>query len=300
MFNLRQLKAFVTVAEQGSFTRAAKLLYMTQPAISAQIKSLEERLEIKLLERQDKSVLLTEAGEMLLVEAGKILTLYEEFVDAIDDLKGIRRGRVVIGASTIPGEYILPQLIGSFKKIHPKVEVVLKIADTSSIIDLIMKRNIDFGIIGAQVKVEKLLLQPVLKDNLILIAGNQHPLSKMNQVSVNDIARAEFILREPGSGTRMVIEQMLNEKNMRISDMNMIMELGSTRAVITAVEAGLGISLVSRLAADEALRLQLVKELHVDSWQIDRNLFLGRNESRYLSHAAQSFIDHILNQAKEE
>ncbi len=300
MFNLRQLNSFVVVAEQGSFTRAAKLLYMTQPAVSAQIKTLEERLEIQLLDRYDKNVLLTEAGELLLTEAKKMLTLYEEFLDAVDELKGIRRGRLIIGASTIPGEYVLPQLIGSFKKQFPKVEIALKIADTGRVVDLLMNRNIDLGIIGASVNTENLFLQPVLKDRLILIAAKGHPLAKKKKVAVNDILKTNFIMREPGSGTRMVIEQMLTDKHLELSDMQVIMELGSTRAVITAVAAGLGITMVSRIAADEALRLNIVKEIKVAGWEIERSLFLARNVTRYLSHTTGAFIKHLLNFEQKE
>lgn len=287
--------AFVAVAEQGSFTKAAKLLYMTQPAVSAQIKALEERLEIQLLERHDKNVLLTEAGELLLSESRKMLTLYEEFLDAVDELKGVRRGRLVIGASTIPGEYLLPQLIGSFKRQFPNIEVILKIADTSRVADLLMNRRIHLGIIGAFIKTENLILEPILKDELILIAAGNHPLAQKKNVLVDDVLKTAFILREPGSGTRMIIEQMLAQKQLSINDMQIIMELGSTRAVITAVEAGLGISIVSRLAADEALLLQRIKEINVDGWHTERRLYVARNVNRYMSHAAEAFISHLVN-----
>ncbi|MFZ5640784.1 MAG: selenium metabolism-associated LysR family transcriptional regulator [Bacillota bacterium] len=299
MFSLRQLKAFVAVAEEGSFTRAAKILYMTQPAISAQIKVLEDRLEIQLFDRHDKNILLTDAGELLLSEAKKMLNIYDEFLDALGELKGIRRGRLVIGASTIPGEYLLPQLIGSFKKQFPGVEVALKIADTDRVVELIKSRSIHLGIIGASVTTENIVLSPLLKDELILIAAVDHPLVKKKKVHVDEILKTPFVLREPGSGTRMVLEQMLNRNTLGFDDLKIIMELGSTRAVITAVEAGLGISVVSRLAADEALRLERIREVEVDGWQVMRNLYLARNETGYLSHAAQAFIDHLLNNAQK-
>lgn len=294
MINLRQLKAFVAVAEQGSFTKAAKLLYMTQPAVSAQIKALEERLEIQLLERHDKSIALTDAGKLLLIEAGKMLSLYEEFLDALDELKGVRRGRLVIGASTIPGEYLLPQYIGGFKSKYPDIEVVLKIADTGRVVDLLKNRSIHLGIIGAPVKEDNLALTPVAKDELILIAATNHPLAKGKKVQVDGILKTAFVLREPGSGTRMVIERMLAQKGMELSNLQVIMELGSTRAVITAVEAGLGISMVSRLAAKESLQLQKIKEIKVDGWNTERSLYLARNETIYLSHATQAFINYLL------
>jgi len=299
MFNLRQLKAFVTVAEQGSFTRAAKLLYMTQPAVSAQIKALEERLEIQLLERHDKNVILTDAGEMLLTEARKMLSLYEAFMDAVDELKGVRRGKLVIGASTIPGEYILPRVIGSFKKEYPHIEVMLKISDTGKVADQLLDRGIDIGIIGAAIKNDNLDLAPFITDELILVAATEHPLAKKKKVTTDDILKSDFILREPGSGTRMVIETVLAPKNVRPSDLRVIMELGSTRAVITAVEAGLGASLVSRLAAQEALRLQRIKEIKADGWRIERSLYLALNKTRYRSYAAEAFISHLLNYEKK-
>lgn len=296
MINLRQLKAFVAVAEQGSFTKAAKILYMTQPAVSAQIKALEERLEIQLLERHDKIITLTEAGELLLTEAGKMLTLYDEFLDAINELKGVRRGRLIIGASTIPGEYLLPQVIGGFKKQYPEVEVVLKISDTGRVVEQLTNRSINLGIIGASVKADNLNLSPVLKDELILIAAVNHPLAKKKNVQAADILKNAFILREPGSGTRMVIDRMLSQNGMGLQDLQVEMELGSTRAVITAVEAGLGISVVSRLAANESLLLKRIKEINAPGWNIERSLFLVRNDTMYMSHATQAFINFLVEQ----
>jgi DNA-binding transcriptional LysR family regulator len=299
VFSLRQLKAFVAVAEEGSFTRAAKILYMTQPAVSAQIKVLEDRLEIQLFDRQDKNIILTDAGELLLSKAKNILNVYDGLLDALGELKGIRQGRLVIGASTIPGEYLLPQLIGSFKKEFPGVEVVLKIADTGRVVEMIKSRSIHLGIIGASIVTDNIKLTPVSEDELIMIAAADHPLAKRNKVHGDEIIKTPFILREPGSGTRMVLEQMLKRNLMSFDDLKIIMELGSTRAVITAVEAGLGISMVSRLAVDEALRLNRIREIKVDGWQVMRSLYLVRNDTGYVSHAAQAFIEHLLNNAQE-
>jgi len=163
----------------------------------------------------------------------------------------------------------------------------------------LLDRGIDIGIIGAAIKNDNLDLAPFITDELILVAATEHPLAKKKKVTTDDILKSDFILREPGSGTRMVIETVLAPKNVRPSDLRVIMELGSTRAVITAVEAGLGASLVSRLAAQEALRLQRIKEIKADGWRIERSLYLALNKTRYRSYAAEAFISHLLNYEKK-
>ncbi len=295
MINLRQLKAFVAVAENRSFTRAAKILYMTQPAVSAQIKALEERLDIRLMERTDKSIVLTEAGDMFLEEARKILSLFEGFTEAIDELKGVRRGRLCLAASTIPGEYILPKIIGDFKTAFPGIELSLKISDTGMVAEQLLMRTADIGIMGAPVKNEALHLEEFFNDELIVIGG---PGSQKNEMSLDELVETDLILREPDSGTRMVFLQKLKKHNIDTKKMRVVMELGSTRAIITAVESGLGLSVVSRLAAQDALKLGKIREVKIRQAAFERPLYLAYNKNKYQSYACKAFLKHLEIQKK--
>ncbi|PKM82656.1 MAG: LysR family transcriptional regulator [Firmicutes bacterium HGW-Firmicutes-14] len=292
MFSLRQLKAFVTVAENKSFTNAAKILFMTQPAISAQIKALEERLEVKLIERNDKTIALTEAGEVLFIEAQKILDIYDGFMEAIDEMKGIHRGKLFITASTIPGEYVLPILIGGFHRVYPGIEISLKIGDTGAVVQQLLKRTVDIGIIGAPVKNESISLKEFIKDELIII-GPPGNTKNVQEISVEELVEADLVLREPDSGTRMMFYEKISSAGVEIRQLKVVMELGSTRAIITAVESGLGLSVVSRLAAQEALELGKITEYRVRGISFERYLYLAWNKNKYESFAAKEFFSFL-------
>lgn len=295
MFSLRQLKSFVTVAENKSFTKAAKILYMTQPAISAQIKTLEDRLEVQLLERNDKNIVLTQAGEIFYQEAGRIIALYHGFMEAIDELKGVKKGRLFLSASTIPGEYVLPGLIGKFNKIYPGVTLSLNIADTSQVVEQLLQRSIDVGVIGAPIKNDSLYLEEFLTDELIVIGGPDDPCSA-GIIDLTELFNINLVLREQGSGTRMVFLDQLKRHGTDPKKLRVIMELGSTRAIITAVQSGLGLSVVSRLAAEDALKLGKIKEIKIRDIRFERSLYLTWHKNRYQSHAVKAFLKFLESQ----
>ena len=292
MFSLRQVKTFVTVAENKSFTIAAKLLYMTQPAVSAQIKVLEERLEVRLMERNDKNITLTEAGELFYEESKKILSIYDGFIESISELKGVRRGKLFLAASTIPGEYIIPKILGGFGRLYPGLEISLKISDTGMVVDQLVKKSVDIGIIGAVVKNEGLRLQELMRDELILISSfnSNH---KCEEITIEELIKTNLVLRESESGTRMVFHNKLKEFGIDTKKLRVIMELGSTRAIITAVESGMGIGVASKLAAQDAITMGKISEVKVKGLDFHRWLYLAWNENSYLSYAAKAFLSYI-------
>lgn len=295
MLDYRQMLAFVNVVEGKSFTHAAKALFMTQPAISWQIKSLEQELELQLLERKERNVVVTEAGRLFYIHAKRIVRQYEDAINEMEQFKGLEKGHLIIGASTIPGEYILPTMIGKFKNNYPGATIAMQIADTGAIVEMILANEIHLGITGAQVKEPKLTWHPFLQDELVLIVSPNHPLATKDTVSIKELKKQDFIAREKSSGTWMVVRNKLQEMGLASDELNIIMEIGSTRAVITAVEAGLGLSWVSRLAVKDALQLGLVKELQVEGLSIERDLYLTYNKKKTLSPLATEFKKHILN-----
>ncbi len=291
--NLKQLEAFLWVAELQSFTRAARQLYMSQPAVSFQIKSLEESLGAPLFYRGDKKVELTEAGRLLYPEARQILRHYQKIKAGLDELKGLKRGHLYLGASTIPGEYLLPLLIGRFHRHYPGVEVTLRIAGSGEVIRWVREREIDLGVTGAPVKEEGLECLPWHQDRLVLIVGPEHPWVGRKAVSPDELLAQPLILREPGSGTRRSLEVKLAQAGYSLEGARVVMELGSTRAVITAVQAGLGVSLVSALAAAEPLALGRVHQVSLQDVDLTRDLYLIHSSEWPGSFAAGAFWDFM-------
>jgi len=293
LLNFRQLLTFVTVAELGSFTKAAKKLYMTQPAISWQIKSLENELGLTLLERGDRQVTLTEAGRLFYTDAKRLTNLYEKLMYTIEEYKGLGKGTLKIGASTIPGEYLLPHYIGRFKELFPEISITLSIGDTRDVVEKLLMDSIHLGVTGARPAEEKLIFRPLLEDELILIAGVQHPWAQAGEISLADLGQAKFVFREEGSGTRMVIEEELAARGIPVERLPVEMELGSTRAVITAVAANLGVSFVSRLAVADALSLGQVREIKVQGLDLRRHIYLALHAQRTLSPLANAFLEFL-------
>jgi len=247
---------------------------MSQPAVSFQIKALEEDLEVDLFQRGDKKVILTEAGRLLYPEAKKLLRHYNKIKAGLDDLKGLKTGNLIIGASTIPGEYIMPLLIGGFKEYHPGIKITLKVAGSGLVTKWVREREIDLGITGVPVEGDGIECIPWLQDEMVLIVNPGHPWAQKGVIDLNELKNEVMILREEGSGTRRSLEKILEERGILLDDIPKGMELGSTRAVITAVEAGLGVSIVSRYAVKDVLQLKRIVEVKVDGLNLSRSFFI--------------------------
>ncbi|MFX4260773.1 selenium metabolism-associated LysR family transcriptional regulator [Pelotomaculum propionicicum] len=291
--NFKQLEAFIWVAELQSFTKASRQLFMSQPAVSFQIKALEEDLQVTLFQRGDKKVILTEAGRLLYPEAKQLIRHYNRIKAGLDDLKGLKTGHLVVGASTIPGEYLLPILIGGFKEKYPGIKITLKVAGSGQVGRWVREREIDFGITGAPIDWEGTECVSWLKDQLVLIVPPSHPWAEIKEVSLEDLKKETIILRERGSGTRRTLEQKLAEQNISLEKLPHGMELGSTRSVITAVEAKLGISIVSRYAVSEALSLGLVKEVKLGGIDLSRYLYQIKHSQGMGGYALEAFMAYI-------
>lgn len=298
--NFKQLEAFIWVAELQSFTKASRQLFMSQPAVSFQIKALEEDLQVSLFQRGDKKVMLTEAGRLLYPEAKQMIRNYNRIKAGLEDLKGLKTGHLVIGASTIPGEYILPILIGGFKEKYPGIIITLKVAGSGQVGRWVREREIDFGITGAPVDWEGTECASWLKDQLVLIVPPAHPWAVLDEVNLDNLKNEKMILRERGSGTRRTLEQKLAEHNISLEKLPHSMELGSTRAVITAVEANLGASIVSKYAVSEAISLGKVKEVKLVGIDLSRYLYQIRHSQGMGGFALEAFISFINDEENQQ
>lgn len=244
-----KLKVFCTVAETKSFSKTSEIIHLTQPAVSLQIQALEEIYETKLFDRSSSTVTLTPAGEVLYKYAKEILALYASAEKVIREMTGLVKGSITVGASSTIGNYLLPSVITCFRKTHPKIKIHLLIGNTRRVIDLLNSGNIDLGLVAGDVTRQKMIVEKLIPDELLLVVPSLHPWAKKKEVSISELIREPFIFREAGSGTRQMVEKFLARHGITPQDMNVSMVLGSTEAIKDAVENGLGISIISRWAA---------------------------------------------------
>ena len=260
----RRLQVFHTVARLLSFTKAAESLHMTQPAVTFQVRQLEEQFNTRLFDRTHNRISLTEAGQRVYEFADRIFELYAEMENAVRDMTGEISGMLVIGASTTIAEYMLPSLLGDFKKQYPVINVHLKVSNSDGIVSMVENNDIDLGVVEAPVMNKNLVVEECRKDRLVAIVPPQHALASLETVAIKDLLENAYIAREEGSGTREVIQEYLTDLGMQASDVHISMELGSPEAIKGAVEAGMGVSIVSEVTIHKELQLGSLVALDLD------------------------------------
>ncbi len=260
----RRLQVFHTVARLLSFTKAAEELHMTQPAVTFQVRQLEEYYNTRLFDRTHNRISLTEAGRLVYRYADRIFQLYAEMDDAVREITGQISGTVVIGASTTIAEYMLPSLLGDFKAQYPEVNIHLKVSNTEGIVSMVENNVIDLGVVEAPVTNKSLVVETCRMDELVAIVPPAHPLAGRESVTIAELVEYPFICREEGSGTREVISEYLQRAGSSPSEINVCMELGSPEAIKGAVEAGMGISIMSRATIGKELQLGTLVAVPLD------------------------------------
>ncbi|WP_203364032.1 LysR family transcriptional regulator [Bacillus sp. REN10] len=284
-----QLQVFVAVAEKKNFSKAAEELHMTQPAVSQYIRKLEESMGVRLLERTNKYVRLNKAGEIVFHHAKEIVGLYTKMQHLVDDVANKASGPLSIGASYTFGEYILPHMIANMQKLYPDIKPTVTIGNTADISSLVMNHQLDVGIVEGHFKEEKLLqTEEFAEDSMVIIASPSHSLSnKEGEVTVKDLEQQTWILRESGSGTREAAENVFRLLNISPAHM---MNFGSTQPIKEAVEAGLGISLLSQWAVQKELRYRHLQRIEVNGLPFTRQFSIVTT-SPFQTKALQVFID---------
>lgn len=251
--NIQHLRTFIAIVEKGSFSEAARSLSLSQPAVTMQIRSLETDLGATLLDRRYRKVDLTDAGRSLLPHARAVMEQLEEARVELENVSGEVTGRLSVVASTTPGQYVLPRLFGRFLQDHPQVGLELRVHDTSEVLEAIESGAADLGVTGAKVPGSRVEYEPFVDDELVLVCPPGHPFADRDEVPMADLAAARWVMRETGSGTRMVLEALLRGETVDVDEMDVVIELGTSEAVLSAVEGGLGIGVVSRWVADRAI-----------------------------------------------
>ena len=289
--DFRHLETFCRVADLKSFSKAADDLFLTQPTISGHILSLEHSLSLRLFDRTGREVRLTKAGEVFLRYASKILSSRKDLLNALSEFSQGIRGELSLGASTIPGEYLLPKLMGHFKKEHPHFTLSLKIADTKEVAQLVLEGDVEYGMIGGKLNHNFLHYEKYEEDEIIVVAPSGHPLTKKKKADLTDLLKEPWIIREEGSGTQMAVEKALRKKGMSLKQFNVVMEMGSTSAVKEGVKVGLGLAFISKRAVEEELKQGLFSRIHVEGIDpISRQLYIVSHRGRTLSPIGMEFL----------
>jgi len=285
--NLRQLKIFLTVAKYRHFSKAAQELHITQSAVSMQIKQLEETLGVILFDRLGKTVHLTAAGRILEEQALRILGVEREIYQAIEELKGLERGSVAVGASTTPGIYILPTILGKYRRRYPHVALNYWIAETQQIEQMTLNNQLDFGIVGGHLVEQDLRIEPYLTDELILVVGANHPLATERGVGLEALQQLPFILRPKGSATRKTIDDAAEDMDVKL---NVTMELRDAESVKRLVIAELGVTIISKHAVQYELEAGRLVHVPVEGLSLKRQLVVVSRHDKALSTAAKALL----------
>ncbi len=288
--NLHQLKIFHTVARSGSFSRAAAELLISQPSVSIQVGELERQLGADLFEQVGKAVRLTEAGRVLDDYAARILALIDEARVAMDELKGLQRGRLLLGATPTPGTYLLPTLLGRFKEQYPHIEIVLRIRDTRRIQEMLLQHELHVGVVGSKVTFPDIESTAWLADELLLVVAPANRFAGLPSVRVADLAGQPFILRERGSGNREAVDEALHRAGVHVTP---AFELEGAEMVKQAVAANLGISILSRCAVELEVAAGRLRIVPVEGLRIERAIWLLWRRDQRLPRVAQAFLEAI-------
>jgi DNA-binding transcriptional LysR family regulator len=288
--DIHHLKIFVSVYKNKSFTKASEELLISQPTISEHVKNLENSLDCKLFDRLGRSIMPTAEGDILYPKALQLLDDLDKIQEEITAAGTGIKGKLVIGASTIPGTFILPRAAFSFKNQHPDVAFEILMEDSAKINNMILQHELLCGIVGAKITSDKLDYSPLVEDEIILVAAPNLLPSK--SITPDKLATMPFLQREEGSGTRQTFENFLEQKILP-TNFNIVATLGSTSSVKQAVKEGLGVSVISRIAVQEELTNKTLQEIRIKNMKMKRKFYLVRHKKRTLPAQYLAFINHL-------
>ncbi len=294
--NFHQLKIFYAVVQRQSFTAAAADLQLTQPAVSIQIKALEKNLGILLLERGGSKLRLTQAGEALYRCAVSILHAKDEAERAIGELSAATKGKLILGANTTGGMYVLPRIVRAFKERYPETEIIFQIESTEWIYERILQNVLDMGLVGGPTGDRRFGIEPICLDHVVLIVSPSHPFARLPKVSLKELGAQPCILPLQGSRTRQLVERKLKEAGVTL---HVTMQLPGTEAVKKAVEANLGIAFVSQYAVERECSSGDLKIVSIERFELTRHMELIYRKQKYFSPIAQRFREFANKYAQQ-
>ena len=286
----RRLQVFHTVAKLLSFTKAAEVLHMTQPAVTFQVRQLEEHFNTRLFDRTHNRVTLTRAGETVYFYSRRIFEQYEEMENSVREITGEVSGVLTIGASTTVAEYMLPALLGKFKMVYPDIRLSLKVSNTESVVAMVEDNVIDLAVVEAPVSNKHLLVDVCDVDALVVVAHPEHEVAGLESITAEQLVAHPYICREEGSGTRDVIKDYMKQHNIDSDCLNVCMELGSPESIKGAVEAGMGIAILSKVTIAKELALGTLVAIPLDP-PLERPFSFVRQRQKFRQSATEKLLD---------
>lgn len=288
---IERIETFIALVDLESYSLTAEKFDLSQPAVSMQIKSLEEFFDTKLFHKEKGEIILTPAGKIVYQEGKKILKRWGYLRQRVESKKDMQLKKLKIASSTIPSEYLLPQIISKLNKNIEALKTEVSVGDSRSMINLLENDEVDLIIVGYKPRKSKFKTIELCSDNLSLVAPRDHPLVKKDKISLVELQNQNLLIREDGSGTRKATISAFKEAGLQLDDFNIISQLGSTEAIISAVESGLGISFISKIAAQKAATCRRVTELKVADAAYERKFYLAFNKNRYDDFLINTFIE---------
>lgn len=290
--DIHHLRVFAAVFKHKSFSKAAEELNLTQPTVSDHIRSLEEELNCKLFDRLSRRIIPTKEAAVLIVKAQEIIDRVEGFKDVLGEFKKDLSGHLIIGASTIPGSYILPGLAAAFRQKNPAVFFEVVVSDSRVIIDKVAGDDLLIGIVGAKLESKQVDYKPFLDDDLVAVSSVSFDVRR--SMGIRELAGLPVVMREQGSGTRREFEKILEKEGVDPHQLNIVGIFGSTDAIKQAVKEGLGISIISRRSVKDELKCGMLKEIRIKDADMKRQFYIVSHRKRTLPHLYKAFVDYLL------
>jgi DNA-binding transcriptional LysR family regulator len=296
-FTLQQLRILKAVATEENLTKAAELLYVSQPSLSKQIKTLEKNLDILLINRENNKISLTENGKVFLQYCERILALCEESCRVLIDLKNGERGNLTVGASQTIGTYLMPRVLALFAQNYPQIDLKVQVNSTRIIAKNIMNREIDIAVVGGEIPEElkkNLSVKHFVEDEFSLIIPKSHPFATKKRITKEDLYHLNFITLNSNSTIRKFIDNILIQNQIQTKQLKIIMQLNSIEGIKTAVSLGLGAAFVSSSAIEKEIELKTIEILKIDNIRISRTLSIISNPDCYKSKAFEFFYEELI------
>ncbi len=299
MLNMHELNVFVEAAQTENFSVAAHRLYLSQPAVSLQVRNLEKQLGVELFRRHGRNVVLSDAGKVLLPLAQQLLQQAKHIEESMWGLQGMIIGQLAVACSTTVGKYVLPQLIAGFRSQYAEVQVSVRVTGRRDAMDSLLEGSTDIAVVSAHVVHRDLEYQPFIEDQVVLVVPCDHPWADGRTVKPENLLEYEHILREPTAGSYEVLAQGLADHGLNIADLRVAMTLGNAEAIEMAVEAGLGVAFVSRFVARRGVMLGRIAEVPVEEMTLTRLIYMVRHVRRAAAPPQQAFWDYAFDPANE-
>lgn len=291
--NYQHVRAFCAIVAEGSFSRAACTLHLTQPTVSAQIQALEKYLGARLFERSAQGIALTQAGREFRPYALQLLQMADRAREAVEQMQGLARGRLEVGACAVPGHYLLPRALVCFKEHAPGVEVSLSVADGGEIRAAVQEGRFELGVVGEKSRDDGLVFEPVFRDDLVAVVRPCHAFCERDALSPDDLARTPLLMPARGSGSRAAVERAAGRSGLAPERLRVWMELGSVEAIKLALRSADALALLSRCSVDDELRAGKLRALPVEGMDLRRTFFLCRRTRGVLSAASERFREQL-------